>query len=106
MGAWARLSPGQSTESSRSMAGNPMGRVGEMPELANLAVYLLHPMSEYVNGQTIAIDGGAWNAGGGSFGQLAEWTDEQWAQGARDDPGRQRPGSRETDGVRRRPAAA
>ena len=79
-GAWARLSPGQSAETSRSMAANPMGRVGDMPELANLAVYLLHPLSEYVNGQTIAIDGGAWNAGGGSFGQLAEWTDEQWAQ--------------------------
>ena len=36
-----------------------------MRELANLAVYLLHPLSTYVNGQTIAIDGGAWNAGGG-----------------------------------------
>ena len=49
------------------MPGNPMGRVGEMRELANLAVYLLHPGSAYVNGQTIAIDGGAWNAGGGGF---------------------------------------
>ena len=78
-GAWARLSPGQSTESSRSMSSNPMGRVGEMPELANLAVYLLHPMSEYVNGQTIAIDGGAWNAGGGNFNTLKDWTDEDWA---------------------------
>ena len=56
-----------------------MGRVGEMPELANLAVYLLHPMSAYVNGQTIAIDGGAWNAGGGSFNTLRHWTDEDWS---------------------------
>ncbi len=79
-GAWARLSPGQSTESSRSMSSNPMGRVGEMPELANLAIYLLHPMSEYVNGQTIAIDGGAWNAGGGNFNALKDWTDEDWAK--------------------------
>ena len=62
------------------MSSNPMGRVGEMPELANLAVYLLHPMSEYVNGQTIAIDGGAWNAGGGSFSTLKDWTDEEWTQ--------------------------
>jgi NAD(P)-dependent dehydrogenase (short-subunit alcohol dehydrogenase family) len=77
-GAWARLSPGQSTESSRTMSGNPMGRVGEMRELANLAVYLLHPLSAYVNGQTIAIDGGAWNAGGGGFNALRDWTDEQW----------------------------
>jgi len=78
-GAWARLSPGQSTESSREMGGNPMGRVGDMRELANLAVYLLHPLSAYVNGQTIAIDGGAWNAGGGGFQGLRAWDDDQWA---------------------------
>jgi NAD(P)-dependent dehydrogenase (short-subunit alcohol dehydrogenase family) len=78
-GAWARLSPGQSTDSSREMGGNPMGRVGEMRELANLAVYLLHPLSTYVNGQTIAIDGGAWNAGGGGFQGLRTWDDDQWA---------------------------
>ena len=78
-GAWARLSPGQDAESTRDMGSNPMGRVGKMPELANLVVYLLHPMSEYVNGQTIAIDGGAWNAGGGGFTALRSWDDQQWA---------------------------
>jgi hypothetical protein len=62
------------------MRGNPTGRAGEMRELANLAVYLLHPLSTYVNGQTIAIDGGAWNAGGGGFAGLRDWTDEQWTQ--------------------------
>ena len=77
-GAWARLSPGQSTDSSNSLNSIPMGRVGRMPELANLAVYLLHPMSEYVTGQTIAIDGGAWNASGGNFSALSGWTDQQW----------------------------
>ncbi|MBV8593843.1 MAG: SDR family oxidoreductase, partial [Caulobacteraceae bacterium] len=79
-GAWARLNPGGSASSSRTMESNPMGRVGEMRELANLAVYLLHPLSEYVNGQTIAIDGGAWNAGGGGFQDLRGWTDEQWSE--------------------------
>lgn len=79
-GAWARLSPGQSTEGSSGGGNNiPLGRVGRMPELANLAVYLLHPGSEYVTGQTIAIDGGSWNAGGGSFAQLKDWSDEDWA---------------------------
>ena len=76
-GAWARLNPGG--ERGQSDRSNPMGRVGRMPELANLAVYLLHPMSEYVNGQTIAIDGGAWNAGGGGFSALKDWNDQQWA---------------------------
>jgi hypothetical protein len=31
-----------------------------------------------VNGQTIAIDGGAWNAGGGGFSRLHQWDDAQW----------------------------
>jgi len=81
-GMSARLNP-QGTRiqpaDTRSQPGNPMGRVGDMRELANLAVYLLHPLSEYVNGQTLAIDGGGWNAGGGGFSALRNWTDEQWA---------------------------
>jgi len=77
-GATARLNPGESAFGNQR--GNPMGRVGEMRELANLAVYLLHPLSTYVNGQTIAIDGGAWNAGGGGFSALREWDDARWAQ--------------------------
>lgn len=76
-GAWARLNPGDARDTS-SAPGNPMGRVGKMPELANLAVYLLAPGSEYVNGQTIAIDGAAHQAGGGGFASLRNWTDEQW----------------------------
>jgi NAD(P)-dependent dehydrogenase (short-subunit alcohol dehydrogenase family) len=80
-GMLARLSPGQSVDGAgRAQSGSPLGRVGEMRELANLAVYLLHPLSEFVNGQTIAIDGGAWNAGSGRASRLSEWTDEQWEQ--------------------------
>lgn len=78
-GAWARLNPGDARGSGEA-PGNPMGRVGHMPELANLAIYLLAPGSEYVNGQTIAIDGAAHQAGGGGFSALRNWTDEQWEQ--------------------------
>ncbi|HEX7761964.1 MAG TPA: SDR family oxidoreductase [Caulobacteraceae bacterium] len=78
-GAWARLSPGQAASGeSRPKTGSPLGRVGDMRELANLAVYLLHPLSEYVNGQTIAIDGGGWNAGSRGFSALADWGDAEW----------------------------
>ncbi len=78
-GMSARLNPGeQRDDGEASRTGNPMGRVGEMRELANLAVYLLHPLSAYVNGQTIAIDGAAWQASGGNFSGLRAWTDEQW----------------------------
>ena len=81
-GAWARLSPGTTTEQANAarQTGSPLGRMGEMRELANLAIYLLHPLSEYVNGQTIAIDGGGWNAGSRGYNRLADWTDEQWEQ--------------------------
>ena len=80
-GMSARLNPGQAEESGGAygdMSSNPMGRVGEMRELANLAVYLLHPLSAYVNGQTIAIDGAAWQATGGNFSQLRSWGDAEW----------------------------
>jgi NAD(P)-dependent dehydrogenase (short-subunit alcohol dehydrogenase family) len=57
----------------------PLGRNGEMRELANLAVYLLHPGSAYVNGQTLAIDGGAHLQVAGGFSRLAGWGDAEWA---------------------------
>jgi len=78
-GAWARLSPDSGTSSMERSTANPMGRVGEMHELVNLAVLLMAPGCEYINGQTIAIDGGMYNASGGNFSALAAWSDEQWA---------------------------
>ena len=77
-GMTARLHPGEGQAAFAEMRRNPLGRVGRMPELANLAVYLLHPGSEYVNGQIIAIDGGEYQATGGNFSELRGWTDEQW----------------------------
>jgi len=66
-----------------SGAANPMGRVGEMHELVNLATLLMGPGAEYINGQTIAIDGAMYNASGGNFAQLAAWGDTEW-QAAKD----------------------
>ena len=77
-GMSARLNPGADGEAYSDMSANPLGRVGEMRELANLAVYLLHPLSGYVNGQTIAIDGAAFQATGGNFSALRAWDDAQW----------------------------
>jgi hypothetical protein len=53
-----------------------------MHELCNLAVLLMGKGAEYVNGQCIAIDGAAYQAGGGNFSALTAWSDEQWAQAA------------------------
>jgi NAD(P)-dependent dehydrogenase (short-subunit alcohol dehydrogenase family) len=79
-GAWARLNPGGSTQAEKKDPMIPLDRVGEMRELANLAVYLLDPGSAYVNGQTIAIDGGGHLRGGGGYSRLAEWGDAEWEQ--------------------------
>lgn len=65
-GMSARLNPGGSRDNQKT-ALNPMGRAGEMHELANLAVFLMAPGAEYVNGQTIAIDGAGYLANGGTF---------------------------------------
>ncbi len=83
-GAWERLSPGVSSdEAGRRTDGHLLERVGEMHELCNLAVLLMGPGAEYINGQTIAIDGGGHLAGGG-FSRLSAWGDAEWeaARGA------------------------
>ena len=79
-GMSARLNPGSQESAYSDMSSNPMNRVGEMRELANLAVYLLHPLSAYVNGQTIAIDGAAYQATGGNLAGLRAWDDARWDQ--------------------------
>lgn len=79
-----RLSPdAEGAKRMDSGQANPMGRVGEMHELVNLAVFLMAPGAEYVNGQTIAIDGAMYNATGGNFSSLTAWGDEEW-KAARD----------------------
>ena len=47
----------------RAMARIPMGRFGELDELAGAAVYLASPAARYVTGETIAVDGGFLAAG-------------------------------------------
>ena len=43
-----------------------------------MAVFLMGPGAEYVNGQTIAIDGAMYNASGGNFNHLGAWGDQEW----------------------------
>lgn len=74
-GMSARLDPeGRSYD----LSTNPMGRPGEMPELANLTIFLLGPDAEYLTGQTIAIDGAQYQSNGGNFAALRHWHDEDW----------------------------
>lgn len=76
-GMLARLNPGGGEIKPEN---NPMSRAGRMPELANLAVYLMSAQAGYVNGQTIAIDGAQYQADGGNFSALRRWGDADWAR--------------------------
>jgi NAD(P)-dependent dehydrogenase (short-subunit alcohol dehydrogenase family) len=77
-GASKRLSPGQGP-SERTERTNPMGRVGRMDELQNLATFLLADGCDWLTGQTITLDGGQSHATGSNFYELRHWTDAQWS---------------------------
>ena len=57
-----------------------MGRVGKMEELQNLAVFLISGGCDWINGETIAMDGGQALAMGGNLYQLRDWSDADWNQ--------------------------
>lgn len=77
-GAWDRLSPQSANRDSGRANAIPMGRNGEMPELANLAVFLMSDGCDYLTGQTIAIDGAMHLSSGGNFAALSALGDADW----------------------------
>ena len=77
-----RIKPGDEA-GARTKAMNPMGRVGTMEELQNLAVFLISGGCDWINGETIAMDGAQALAMGGNFYQLRDWSDDDWTK-ARD----------------------
>jgi len=76
-----RLMPG--AEPGASAARNPMGRVGRMEELQNLATFLMSEGCEWLSGETIVMDGAEAMATGGNFYELRRWGDTEW-KAARD----------------------
>jgi len=75
-GAWSRLMTEAFDE--KALARHPMHRFGKPQELADLAVYLISPQSEYVNGECVVIDGGQWLRGAGEFNDLVDLPDSAW----------------------------
>jgi len=73
-----RIKPGDEA-GARTKAMNPMGRVGTTEELENLAVFLISGGCDWINGETIAMDGAQALATGGNFYQLRDFSDEDWA---------------------------
>jgi len=78
-GAWERLNPGGNNDS-EFMGSVPVGRLGEMSELQNLATFLMADGCDYLTGQTIAIDGAQYLTGGGTFSNLDKVSEDDWEQ--------------------------
>ena len=53
----------------------PTGRWGSTKEIADATVYLFSDAANYVNGQTLVVDGGAWRTAGGNPGQNFQYPD-------------------------------
>jgi NAD(P)-dependent dehydrogenase (short-subunit alcohol dehydrogenase family) len=73
-----RLYPGRE-DAGRKEGSSPMGRVGEMSELQNVAAFLMADGCEWLTGQTLTIDGANSLATGGNFYHFKDWSDGDWA---------------------------
>ena len=75
-GASKRLRPDGSFEDATRAI--PLRRIGQMPELQNLAAFLMADGCDYLTGETIAIDGGGYLANGASFTELDKLSNADW----------------------------
>ena len=75
-GASKRLRPDGKFEDGNDT--NPMRRIGVMPELQNLATFLMAEGCEWLTGETIALDGGGYLANGAGFTELDKLSDTDW----------------------------
>jgi len=74
-GASGQLHPEGRDEGPASQ--NPLGRVGEHGELADLATFLISDRAGYINGEMVVQDGGAHLRSSGAE-DLLHWSDAQW----------------------------
>ena len=72
-----RLNPNDQP-GARTIKINPLGRIGTMEELSNLATFLISGGCDWINGETIALDGGQALATGAGFYEMRNWSDEDW----------------------------
>lgn len=77
-GAFERLLPGDLMQQLDPIRRIPVGRIGHLQELANLAAYLISDYSAYINGDVITMDGGEWLKGAGEFNFLDVIQEEEW----------------------------
>lgn len=77
-GAMSRLLPPPLAATLDPVKRIPLRRLGEHPELANLAAYLVSDYASFVNGEVVTIDGGEWLYGAGEFNHFDQISGELW----------------------------
>lgn len=76
-GAFGRLDP--TGEGAKMMMSQiPVGRIGEIEEIANLATFLCSDYASWINSETVTLDGGEFRQLAGEFNKLQKITPEQW----------------------------
>src|ERR1700684_1990126 len=68
--SWAKPTPKQDDATARRI---PLGRAGVDTECGNIAVFLSSPMSSYVTGTVIPVDGGTWASSGWVRDRAGKW---------------------------------
>lgn len=77
--AWKMLNPTAESSVGATQADQvPMGRFGEVEELANLILLLLSDGCDYITGETICIDGGHHLAAPSTFAGMTRLSEQEW----------------------------
>merc|ERR1719232_1567076 len=76
-GAFKRLDP-TGAMISEGIKVIPTGRLGEVEEIANLALYLCSDYASWINAETVTLDGGEFRSLAGEFNKLREVPNESW----------------------------
>ncbi|KAK3605737.1 hypothetical protein CHS0354_013535 [Potamilus streckersoni] len=76
-GAFSRLDPTGKFKQ-RMIDVLPVGRLGEVPEIANLAAYIVSDYANWMSGEVVRFDGGEYVSRAGEFNELRVITKEQW----------------------------
>merc|ERR1712226_597040 len=72
-GAFGRLDP--TGEGAKQMMSQiPVGRIGEIEEIANLATFLCSDYASWINSETVTLDGGEFRQLAGEFNKLQQVT--------------------------------
>lgn len=78
--AWEKLNPIPGTSVGATQSDQvPLRRYGQMHELRNLTTFLMSDACEYINGATIAVDGGHHLTPASTFSDLSNLSKQDWA---------------------------